>query len=274
MTLRIVAAVCLLTFMGIGLHQLRAVMLSAPEYSDRRAEVRLTEVSGQLPAHIAAAVRSDIQAAVAAKSLYDDDLTRVVHDAAKGQAWVARVHRVSRAPDGAVEVVVDSRQPFALVRPDAARPGELVVVDVEGVVLPVRAAGSLRKKLLTITGVAAKPPGYGERWNAPDLLEGIESVKLLKSRPYAGEISLIDVRNHRGRIDPTGSHVHWWAQVGQGRATDIRFGRFPTIRDDYCEDPEVRMKWLDGIVARNGGRLAGVCRAIELRYEKPYVREY
>ena len=271
--LRIMALVAVIGLLAVGLYHVRNVLLARPEYAGREAKVRLVDVDKHLPPDIAQEVLAAVQSAAEGKSLFDDDLARVIHDKAQAQAWIAHVHSVTKHPDGVVAVVADYRRPFALAHSQLALSDELVAVDAEAVVLPLLVDWDLRGKFLSIRDIATRPPAPGTKWDAPDLIDGIKAVKLIQTRPYAKEFSFIDVRNHNGRLDPTDPHVRFWAQVGHGRQTEVRFGRFPSASDDYCVSPAERMRWLDEVVAGNDGRLAGKWDWIELRYDKPYVSD-
>lgn len=267
--LRVAVVLGVVALLAAGLHSIRGSLLSSPAYSQRVARVRLGGVSGHLPADIARGVVAFVQQAAEGRSVFDDDLTRAVYDRASANPWVASVKRVSKRPDGEVLVEAEYRRPFALVRSAALPAVELTVVDAEGAVLPIAAKRVRRGECLTIGDVASRPPAPGNKWDAPDLIDGLKLLKLLRPRPYFDQISLIDVRNHDGRsqFEP---HIRFWAQVGRGGRTDVRFGRFPVDDLDDCVSPARRLQWLDDIVAKRGGRLAGIRQFIELRYDEPY----
>jgi len=128
---------------------------------------------------------------------------------------------------------------------------------------------------ITIAGVdrtRAPLPAVGRPWDAPDLLEGLKLAQLLCTRWYANQISVVDVRNHAGRISKTEPYLRMYAQVGRSRTTDIRFGRFPAPGGgDYVVSPERKMSYLDGYYEDHGGRLAGINTYIDLRYDQLHV---
>ena len=123
-------------------------------------------------------------------------------------------------------------------------------------------------------GVAGQPPAPGRKWDAPDLTDALRLVKLIRDKPYVGDITVVDVRNHTGRIDQTAPHIVMVAQLGQGRRTNIHFGRFPFDEQDYCVSPAQKLAYLDEIAEANDGHLAGVVRRIELQYDRPYDVPY
>jgi hypothetical protein len=240
----------------------------------------------------------------------DERLTQAAFRLAERSPWIRQVRRVQkrRGPEpntGVLEVRAAFRRPFAKVhRRDLAG---YVVVDAEGTVLPdspadpqvprwraaVRGHGGSEKTLayyaaehhapaelrpllqpvhyIIIQGVRSDPPAPGRRWDAADLADGLRLVRLLRARPYGDQVTLVDVANHDGR-EPYGPRLRLFAQVGRGRTTEIRFGRFPMPGGlDYAIDPNTKLARLDAWVREHGGRLAGTRRWIDLRYDELHV---
>lgn len=270
--LSVAVTLAVVALLGVALYAVRGSLLSSPAYSQRTARVSMPGIEKRLPPDIARGVVAFVQQAAEGRSVFEDGLTRAIHDRTSANPWVASVERVSKHPDGLVVVEAQYRRPFALVRSAALPMGSPVVVDAEGAVLPIAPSRVRRGECLTIGDVSSPPPPAGSKWDAPDLIDGLKLLKLLRSRPYFDQISLIDVRNHDGRsqLEP---RIRFWAQVGRRRRTDIRFGRFPVDDLDDCVSPATRLEWLDAIVARHGGRLAGIRNFIELRYDEPYESE-
>ena len=105
-----------------------------------------------------------------------------------------------------------------------------------------------------------------------DLLAGLRLVQLVGTRPYYAQISLVDVRNHACRITKNEPELRMYAQVGQGKATDIRFGRFPAPGGgDYIISPQRKMSYLDDYVADHQGWLAGRHSYLDLRFDELHV---
>jgi len=272
----------------VGVVLLVLAVLAAVLYGQRRrllaawsglpataAVVKLAEVPRWMPPELVRAVLADIQVAAGdaehPRSIFDAGLVRDVYRRAAANPWVARVQEVRREPDGRVLVRCEFRRPFALVRSLALPAQKLIPVDAEGVVLPVRPQ-LLRPGAFVIIGdVASRPPTPGQKWDAPDLADGLRLLKLICEKPYAKEITAIDVRNYNGRISPREPHLRIWAQVGRGLRTDIRFGRFPTGDDDYCVSPARKIAYLDKFYRDNGGRLAGQAAFLDLRFDKLHV---
>ncbi len=96
-------------------------------------------------------------------------------------------------------------------------------------------------------------------------------LRLVHNKPYANQITAIDVRNFAGRISRAEPHLRMYAQVGQGGSTDIRFGRFPLPGGDYVISPERKLSYLDEYAEDHGGQLAGLNRYIDLRYDELHV---
>ena len=122
---------------------------------------------------------------------------------------------------------------------------------------------------IRIDGVRELPPRQvGQCWKGDDLAAGLKLVKLIRTRPYANQITTVDVGNHARRALPSEPELRMYAQVGKGRPTDIRFGRFsvPGVRD-FNIAAERKMSYLDQYVQENNGHLAGINSFIDLRYD-------
>ena len=238
------------------------------------AVVRLAQVPRWMPRELARDIQADIESAAGdaehPRSIFDADLARDVYRRAAANPWVARVEKVLKRPDGTLLVSCEFRRPFALVR-SATLPAEMLTpVDAEGVVLPLPGRLLSANAFIVIGDVASRPPPPGEKWDAPDLADGLRLLKLICHKPYAKEITAIDVRNYNGRISPREPHLRIWAQVGRGLRTDIRFGRFPA-GEDYCVSPARKIAYLDKFYRDNGGRLAGQAAFIDLRFDTLHV---
>jgi len=232
-------------------------------------------------------------------SYYSKDLTDRVWARAIPNAWVRRVHRVSKHlnPDAGraiVEVQAEFRMPVAMVKCESI----YAYLDEEGYRLPASQVPQwaawrrgdpdnreyyLARELvpadmvvsrihyMVVEGARHKPPGVGDRWTGDDIAAGLDLVKLVAPKPYAYQITEIDVRNFVGRIDPDQPHLRMWAQFGRSNPTDIRFGRFPRPDGDYVVSPERKLSYLDQYAQDHGGSLAGADRHIDLRYDQLHV---
>ena len=255
----------------VALWGMRTSVLASPEHAGKSARVRLAERPVDLPPYAVRSVLSHVQAKVSGRGVFDESLAKDVYDAAAEHPWIAKVRRVRKHHDGTVVIEAEFRRPSALVAVET-RPGEFHVVDAAGVVLPLRANQVRQDAFVKIDGVATHPPPPGQKWDAPELNEGLRLLALVKGRAWQGQISVIDVRNHNGRISPMDPHLQFYAQLGQSRRTRILFGRFPAEDGlDYCLAPEAKLVNLDAYVASNGGKLAGVKDWIDLRFEKLHV---
>ncbi|MGA2265902.1 MAG: hypothetical protein ABSH10_05670 [Phycisphaerae bacterium] len=122
---------------------------------------------------------------------------------------------------------------------------------------------------ITIRGVKAAPPAVGRVWEGQDVQDGLRLVSLMLTRSYANQITTVDVRNDGGRISRFEPQLRLYAQVGDGPATDIRFGRFAAPGGgDYEVAPEVKMSYLDDYFLEHGNRLAGLNSYIDLQYDQ------
>ena len=97
----------------------------------------------------------------------------------------------------------------------------------------------------------------------------------MATKPYANQITVVDVRNYGSRISPDEPQLRMYAQVGGGGVTDIRFGHFSAGRGgDYNVAQTRKMSYLDDYVSRQKGRLAGVHSYLDLRYDELHVSLY
>ncbi len=261
-----------------------------------------------LPLETAVQIASSF--AVGGMAFEDPALTDEVRRRVAANPWVSEVYDVSKQLTddpriGAVRVHCRFRRPVArlITRTDLAVIDQSTAyVDARGVRLPTaqvpkyqvwtassdgrtsrwrpvpsRAGLPAGTPVRTIhypfiRGVGAGPPGAGQQWPGGDMAAGLQLVALVADRPYANQITVMDVRNYDGRISPDEPHLRMWAQVGQGRATDIRFGRFPAPDgEDYVVSPQRKMSYLDQYVRQNNGRLAGLHRYVDLRYDQGYA---
>ncbi len=263
-------AVGVLVVLGVGFKVLESAVL------DTVPPRPLTEVRVALLAHpdwMPPSLIGDLAHAVCGDAADFDTppYTQQVHERALASPWIARVHSVtkSRLPAredlGVVEVRCDYRTP--LVRVQLTDLSGIVLVDREGVRLPQRADVNT-DRLVLVQGVQGGPPPLGQPWNAPDLLDAIRLIELLQSRSYDREVTAVDVLNHGGRMDPYSAHIRFFAQSGTRRATEIRFGRFPSPDGtDYEIPPDRKLARLDRYVS-DYRALSGTHRWIDIRYDQ------
>ena len=272
---RLVIAVALFVILAgafaVALYFVRGVLLASPAYTNTAPRVSLGTSPAWLPKEISDLVTAKIQRAVDAQSIFENDLARRVYDEAVKSPWIAAVNGVTKRRDGRIILEADFRRPFVLVRRLRVDAGPLIVVDEDGVVLPLPLRAVRAGSFVTVDGVAGKPPAPGQVWEGLDLADGLRLMKLIRDARYLRDITVIDVRNHGGRINPADPHLIMVAQVGRGARTNIRFGRFPIDGQYYCVAPAQKLASLDVIAEANNGHLAGVGPYIELRYDRAYV---
>ena len=125
-----------------------------------------------------------------------------------------------------------------------------------------------------IDGASESTMRIGDTWPGEDVAAGLRLISLLARRPYANQVSVVDVRNYEGRISSEEPHLRLYAQSEQSKATDIRFGRFPRPGGDFVISPERKMSYLDEYVKRHDGRLAGLNAYLDLRFDQLHVSVY
>jgi len=256
-----------------------------------------------IPASLARAVEASITPQVA--GFYDPDLTSTVFSLAQANPWISRVGKVSkhRTQDprvGLVEVEADMRRPAAKV----LHGGKHYYIDDQGFRLsdeqvpqwvvqveatpqspagqacyanradiPPKANASAIHHIVIDVGVFGTPPAVGQRWAGDDVADGLKLIQLVQKKPYAGQIATIDVRNHGNRLSKREPQIRMLAQAAGsgGKTTDIRFGRFSSAPDGvYVISDDQKIAKLDKYFA-DYGRLAGLNRYIDLRYDQMLV---
>jgi len=279
----------------------RRVMGGRGPAAVRSVRVRLAKRPAWMPAALAERITASLD--LSQTNFQTPALATEAYRRAMANPWVRKVHRVvkRRTDDpqvGIVELHAEFRKPVARV----AVGTNYVYVDAEGFVLPadqvpqwvvtIPASGDspgrqlcyLRREdvprgapvtgihYILIDGVVEPHPPVGQRWEGEDLIEGLKLVRLISARPYANQITVVDVRNHAGRISRNEPHLRMYAQVHRGQPTDIRFGRFPApVAGDYVVSPERKLSYLDDYVADHGGQLAGLNSYIDLRYDELHL---
>lgn len=230
---------------------------------------------------------------------YDRALTDEVAARACANPWVSKIVRAEKflTPDRAtaiIEVKASFRMPIAKVRTGS----NFTYVDCDGVSLPSEQvpkwaadrSGSPgattyyldrrnvppgraihRIHYVVIEGAESLPPQVGKQWAGEDIKAALRLIKLIMTKPYAYQITAVDVRNHKGRISNHEPHLRMYAQFGQSSPTDIHFGRFPIDDEDYVVSPARKLSYLDEYFEDHNGRLAGLNRYLDLRYDELHV---
>ena len=162
--------------------------------------------------------------------------------------WVTRMEptAIVNNYDGSVTIRCEFRQPLAMV----SSPKVLVRVGRDGLVLPGRflrtavRVGQYRQ----ILGVDSEPPVAGKVWNAPDLLAGVELLKLIEGHPFSKEITAIDVSNYRGRSNVAKPHI----VMITDKQSFIYWGRAIGTEGPIEVDYKTKLQYLEGLFQRYG----------------------
>ena len=283
---------------GVGLRRLeRQVMTNRTIHVPAAIRVQIMATPGWMPVPVAQELSRELTPA--GLDFHDEKAASAVFGLGQSSPWVRRMIRVrKRLSDdprvGLIEVEAEYRQPIAKVLHDGAEH----FVDAQAVRLPaeqvprwavrVRPAGEAVRLVcfveadelppavqaesihyIAIDGVAAVPPPVGQPWQGQDVAAALRLIRLVCTRPYANQVTVVDVRNHGGRISRSEPQLRMYAQVGRGRRTDIRFGRFPVPEGgDYEVAPERKMSYLDTYAQEKGGLLAGMNEYIDLRFDE------
>jgi hypothetical protein len=168
-------AVFLLGWYFVWQH-VRQHALASDRYTVTLEKVEITP----LPAWIHSDVRADVFRNASLDpplSILDDDLASRVDNAFSLHPWVNKVERVTKRADGTVKVDLVYRRPVCMV--EVA--GELVPVDIEGVLLPSGDFSPIEKQSYPcLAGVDTRPMGpVGQRWGDIRVVEGAEIAAAL-----------------------------------------------------------------------------------------------
>ncbi len=295
-----VAVACVIVAAGFGLNVLERRVLAGKAHAAPKVSVlAIVNTPEWMPKTLADHIEASVLPAEA--NYYDESLTDTIWRNAAASPWVKRVISVEKkvSPDDPLRAIVELTAEFRMPVARATSRHGWCYVDAEGYRLPeagvpqwaklrrdasgnsvgaeyylggndvAHLADVSRIHYIIVDGVEGYPPAVGEKWNQADLASGLKLVSLISTKPhYAYQITTVDVRNFSGRIAHSEPHLRMYAQVGQSRPTDIRFGRFPRPGGDYVVSPQRKLSYLDKYVA-DFGSLAGHNSYIELRYDEP-----
>lgn len=176
-------------------------------------------------------------------SAFDHQLLVDTYESLKTIPWVKQVRQVRRTydqrPGDTLEIDCEFRTPVALV----AWGNYFWLVDGDGNKLPEQytaqqvarvmrdAAGHTTLRI--IDGVAHPPVESGMPWPGEDLAAGLQLVKILFDKPYADDVTRVDVSNFAGRRSAKDAQLVLYTKY----RTEIRWGRPPGAEDYFIEVP-------------------------------------
>lgn len=156
--------------------------------------------------------------------------------------WVKQVDHVRRLTDGTVEVNATFREPVAKVETSDG----YILVDIEGVRLPVQYTPAEARRLVlpALVGVKTPPAREGKPWPSEELQAGLKLVKLLQAEPYLSQVEAFDVseRDPRGRI-----RLKLLTRNGM-----VRWGLPPGEEKSIETDAKTKKTWLAQIYKSRG----------------------
>ena len=241
-TLGLVVSATVVLGLIVGLELLRrqlappiskVVLVDVPEWLDDSAaeQIRRTalEVIGENPT--------------------DNRLAEKVAEKLAENIWVkgiAPAGVVSNYDDKKMTIRCEYRRPLAIV----SGPGVLVRVDREALVLPGRflRSGVPVGKYREIVGVKSDPPEEGQMWNAPDLVAGVNVLRLIEDQPFAEEITAVDVSNYGGRQNVARPHIVMTTE----QQSRIYWGRAIGTEGRIEVGYETKLQNLEGLFIRCG----------------------
>lgn len=203
------------------------------------------------PSWMSRRIARDVRSIVARRLSGDPFDGESLHHSASqlaDSAWVRRVDRLVRRPDGVVEVHAEYRDPLALIR---ARDG-YHLVDGRAVRLPLIYSSQTveRIDLPVIVNVDRAPPQAGHRWPGGDVRAGLALARLVASQLWRHQVLAVDVANHAGRVDK--SRPHLALLTDQGR---VLWGRAPGEERFYEPDARVKLGHIRRVRRNFNGRI-------------------
>ncbi|HPS53843.1 MAG TPA: hypothetical protein PLK08_09850, partial [Phycisphaerae bacterium] len=179
------------------------------------------DVPAWMPPQLLQIIRDEISPAKL--DFNDEKLCPKVLALAKKNPWIRKIKEIRKIRKGEkigqVLVSAEFRRPFVRVSYNHMN----YFVDDEGVLLPARqvpqwkavvdgevfyyidpedipvAVRPLLERFMIICGAEAPAPQVGQKWPGDDIQAGLKLAKLVTTRSYARQISVIDIRNHKKR---------------------------------------------------------------------------
>jgi len=189
--------------------------------------------------------------------------------------WVRRVVSVEKVFPNHLEIVLDLREPYAVVR--CAKTGRYYCVDDEGVVLSTKVYRLTRDRLTPLLPLIVAydteiSPVPKERWRDITVLEGIKMLRLYREQ-FAGEVPITDIEVKKVHLADGAAYANAWLVLDsetQSR-TRIFWGRTPSASGSIAEVSTPRKTAaLLALVRKEGSRLREH-RMIDLRWQQPKV---
>ncbi len=151
-----------------------------------------------------------------------DDLV-AVRKSLLATGWFAQIAQVRRTREGHVEIDARFAEPVAVVRDEEGRRDYLV--DSRGRLLPGSFPADEAAGLVVVIGVRARrPASAGQPWQGQDLAAALSVVRLLRPRPWADQVSQIQVTHEAQElhlISDRGCTIIWGRPPGVPHAGEV-----------------------------------------------------
>jgi len=205
--------------------------------------------------------------------IFEPGLARRTAEAYLRSPYVRRVRWVRKRFPNQLDVKLELREPFAVIRPEGER-RMAYVVDEDGVVLspkvyrfsPERLAGLLP---MVVVKRAKGYPCAGRVWRDVTVREGIKMLRLCREQ-FAGRVGIREIEVERVvRRDGTVS-AHAWLVLKSG--TRVQWGDTPSAVEapGVASTPEKTAAFL-ALLKREGRRIERR-KLIDLRLKTPIVQ--
>jgi hypothetical protein len=251
-----------------GLYWCRDQALALPEYH-RSASITLTNLPNWLRRpenkHVVDEILRHASKLDPRKYVIaSDELTYRIARNLKECPWVDQVVFIRKQDHKAVVTAECTyRMPTAWVQ----QLDRCYLVDAQGYRLPERydPRQAQQNGLVTILGVAARPPEPGQAWPGEDVRAGLRLADMLQTS-LRGKIAAIDVTNYRGRTNPLAPDIKLRPRE---LSSEILWGHAPDEEFDMELTALDKIRLLEDNLQRYG-RIDGNRPYLDIRTTPPY----
>ena len=222
--LSLLLIVLVAALLWLGGKQVTRFIASRPEYTIDVSQLEVPE----LPEWCSDEVKRSVRDTPLAKGRYciaHPGLTAFLGHKCEANPWVRKVNYVRRAFPRRIEISLELRRPLCGVESR----GRYYVIDQDAVRLPLAYSNwpAASRRMPVVKGVQTPVPEEGDVWEDGAVKGAIETLRAInasKDVAKALDITVIDVSNHGGRVNPRASEV----VVHTKASYEILWGRAPS----------------------------------------------
>ena len=204
-------------------------------------------------------------------SIFTKDLALRVARAYARSPWIREVKSVSKVFPNRLDVHLEVREPFAVVKIPGGPNAGYFCVDEEGVVLSPAVYDLSSQRLATLAPLVVahdtrgKPQG-GRLWGELTVLEGVKMLRLCRLQ-FADSVTVKEIEVQKVRLGNGLEFANAWLNLDGG--TRIEWGRTPSAIGSHTEPSTPRKTaMLQALLSREGAHLTRWAR-VDIRHEPP-----